>query len=124
MKKKQKGTEICSKTNMNFYTFRMLKNDKTDLVSFCGKMTKITEIETKWHKRELKTTQMIEYILKTSQMDWIVKIDKKMTNYHHVKKWPKTTEKDTKRIEDMFYNWCNTWLLPIQPLKCSKMLKK
>ena len=96
MKKKQKGTEICSKTNMNFYTFKMLKNDKTDLVSFCGKMTKMTEIETKWHKRELKTTQMIEYILKTSQMDWIVKIDKKMTNYHHVKKWPKTTEKDKK----------------------------
>ena len=53
----------------------------------------------------------------------IIKNDQKWQSVIIGEKWQKMTGNDAKRIKYMFWNWCDTLISAVQPLKCSKMTK-
>ena len=82
---------------INNSSFKCLEIEKNDQVSGCEKWQKMTENDTKWHKKWLKMQQVIKIYLKdlkkvkktVNDQKW-----QKLTKCHHEKKWQKITKND------------------------------
>ena len=88
---------------INNSSFKCLEIEKNDQVSGCEKWQKMTENDTKWHKKWLKMRQVIKTYLKDLKKSlkdckWskMTKTDKVSSWGKNDKKWLKMTRKGSK----------------------------